>query len=1204
MAAYTLGVDPNSGLSAVYDSSGKMVARGGTADEALVVARGKGITGVDQSNPSYAPITDTGAEPSTAQAARSPAEPIPKAASGETTTLTEDEIKGNAATQAEITRQNFQGNQDAVAQRSQTAYLANVDDVAGLRPQTNVTPDIATEQRINQETGETYTGLKSEANTPQETNNASKKTEGDTKIGSSSIDKDKPCQSEASPNLLHNYASFTYNLSLHALSPSDYKSLMDDPRGTYIPTNVLIAGAGRRGDGMQRSEHFSEDFFFDKLDLTTVIGMSSRSKSANAVDINFTIIEPYGMTLLNRILQQSVIAKGNYLQIPYLLQIDFFGYNDDGIPMKIEDITKYIPIKIASMGMKVTHKGAEYNIAAYPFNHQAFAESVATNPIKLSVTASTVSDFFESMIAPDNFMGPLPDSAESKAVTDVTNTNAAVRAEQEQNNSAIRENTDQIAHLAELNAFGEDNGALRHSLALQNANLTERNLVLSKLPKTDVVVKSYTEAINAWLRQPTKDKKADHYDQIKFVIDKSIAEATFPDKDTRNLLSSAYSLLQDEETGTKTNTDKLQSVISINQGMSILDVIELAIKNSSYVYKQILNIYKPGRKEVSKKELEDLMLPLKWFKVIPQIELGEYDVKRGDFAKTITYHIKESILYNTKSEDAPQGKPKHYVKDYQYIFTGKNYDILNFDLTFDTLYFTVIPANPSIKDPTSQSPAKQPTESSSVDEVYSMDQVKAIINARLAGSASLHPKKVFTAPLPGSSANDDSVAESLKRLSKNILSSSAGDMIRVDLKILGDPDFIKQDDIFFRPGTYSLEEGLKTWNKSLITDEEELFVRLMFNTPGDYDDYGLARPGSGKYTASAFSGIYKVITVKNHFAQGKFEQTLDLVRYPNQPTEGFDQTASETTAADRPVDEFGDLDGAIARQQAMGNTPGSTTGENNLVPSSPTAKDVDVETASIAGMGNAVDPGAGNYTTSTAPLRGDDSQTERWSSDMTGTNPVDVDKTGGIGTAQRPVAEQPVAPFSDVDGKSADPSTKFNNSALRRIDEQRNENESRQEVVNQQLNTYPVGSEEFNAAKREDKLLRENAKNISFNEQTVKNEISAAANGDRNETTPITASSPTGESVISGTAAPTVSKEITTFQPAATVANPALQASKIGALEANLTKAQERLAETAADFNDQMNSNSRGAGIAKVQRDLALSEVNKQKALLAAARSS
>jgi hypothetical protein len=594
------------------------------------------------------------------------------------------------------------------------------------------------------------------------------------------------------------------------------------------------------------------------------------------------------MTLLNRILQQSVIAKGNYLQIPYLLQIDFFGYNDDGIPMKIEDITKYIPIKIASMGMKVTHKGAEYNIAAYPFNHQAFAESVATNPIKLSVTASTVSDFFESMIAPDNFMGPLPDSAESKAVTDVTNTNAAVRAEQEQNNSAIRENTDQIAHLAELNAFGEDNGALRHSLALQNANLTERNLVLSKLPKTDVVVKSYTEAINAWLRQPTKDKKADHYDQIKFVIDKSIAEATFPDKDTRNLLSSAYSLLQDEETGTKTNTDKLQSVISINQGMSILDVIELAIKNSSYVYKQILNIYKPGRKEVSKKELEDLMLPLKWFKVIPQIELGEYDVKRGDFAKTITYHIKESILYNTKSEDAPQGKPKHYVKDYQYIFTGKNYDILNFDLTFDTLYFTVIPANPSIKDPTSQSPAKQPTESSSVDEVYSMDQVKAIINARLAGSASLHPKKVFTAPLPGSSANDDSVAESLKRLSKNILSSSAGDMIRVDLKILGDPDFIKQDDIFYNSFFFQKNDiRINNNGGSLWMDTGNLTIQLNINSPVDYDDtFGVAIPNrdpyGGIFTYNAFSGIYKIITIENVFSRGKFEQVLDIVRSPIQ----------------------------------------------------------------------------------------------------------------------------------------------------------------------------------------------------------------------------------------------------------------------------------------------------------------------------------
>lgn len=1096
-----------------------------TALQLEVKAASANVTAkVDASNAALDAMSTTPAPQQAAKDATLVPVSLPQAASGETT--------------AENTDQNFRS---GLLTKS-TAPSTPVDNISGLQQKkTNVTGTDQFDENgvpLNQNT-------ETDPNTPHYTHydvngvaipgadsEPTVVKKDDVKIGATSEDKDKPCQPNISPNLLHNYASFTYNLSLHALSPADYKSLMDDPRGTYVPTNVLIAGAGRRGEGMQRSEHFGEDFFFDKLDFTTIIGMSARTKSANAIDINFTIIEPYGMTLLNRILQQSVIAKGNYLQIPYLLQIDFFGYNDDGIPMKIEDITKYIPIKIATMGMKVSQKGAEYNISAYPFNHQAFAESVSTNPIKLSVTASTVADFFDAMVAPKDYMGPLPESAESKAVTDVTTTNAAIRAEQERNSSTIRANTKEMARLDELSAFGytKEDTDLRSSLATQNANLTERNLVLSKLPKTDVVVKSYTEAINAWLRQPVEDKRANYCDQIRFVIDDDIAEATFPDKDTLNKLTRAYSLRHDSEIGTKANvkdSEKPQSTISINQGMSILDVIELAIKNSSYVYDQILDVFDPDRTDITEDDIAELMKPLDWFKVIPTIDLGEYDTKTNSFARTITYHIIKSTLYNTKSEDAPQGKPKHYVKNYEYIFTGKNYDILNFDLNFDTLYFTVIPGNPAIKDPVNQSAAKKATDDPKTAEVtkkfLSKEEVKKFVDARFNGNAALHPKKIFTAPLPGNSGNDDSVAESLKRLSKNILSSSAGDMIRVDLKILGDPDFIKQDDIFYRPGMYSLSNGLKTWNNSLITDQDELFVRLAFKTPGDYDDTGLARPDTGKYTANAFSGIYKVIQVKNHFAQGKFEQNLELIRYPNQPTEGDEQLTAETKAGTRPVDEFGDLDGAIARQKAMSDAAGTTTGDT-LITASPIVVGKDIPTA----MSDPSQSAAAKMLAAegVGAVSGDPSQSAAYNmlaANGTNGNSIDVDKVGGLGVQQTnsllntdalpnqyaDVVDAKVVPISSssstgtvyVAAETAPASyvptssISSKNLAIDKIQNQILDNNEALTKANYRLNTYPIDSAEWKDAKREAQMYARNNQNLADNLKTVQAEKNALLNG-------------------------------------------------------------------------------------------------------------
>ena len=84
---------------------------------------------------------------------------------------------------------------------------------------------------------------------------------------------------------------------------------------------------------------------------------------------------------------------------------------------------------------------------------------------------------------------------------------------------------------------------------------------------------------------------------------------------------------------------------------------------------------------------------------------------------------------------------------------------------------------------------------------------------------------------------------------------------------------------------------------------------------------------------SVFSGVYKIITVENEFSRGQFTQSLNLIRLFDQPgydtIEGIEQqqnnrSSQPTTpkevkdkeaAKSEEKDEFGDLDGAIARQQ-------------------------------------------------------------------------------------------------------------------------------------------------------------------------------------------------------------------------------------------------------------------------------------------------
>lgn len=204
------------------------------------------------------------------------------------------------------------------------------------------------------------------------------------------------------PNPLHEYPSYTYSLSLHLLSVDDYNGIVDG--NEYTPTNVLISSAGRWNEqsgagAFNRNTYFGEDFYFQSLDIKSFIGLGEANRSTNTVDIKFNLIEPYGLTLLNRLLAASddIGQPWNYLANPYLLQIDFFGSDDDGnLIAPIPNITKRIPIRILQINTKLSSRGSEYHVTAIPFNHQAFDETLVSTPVAMEITAGTVAGFFKA----------------------------------------------------------------------------------------------------------------------------------------------------------------------------------------------------------------------------------------------------------------------------------------------------------------------------------------------------------------------------------------------------------------------------------------------------------------------------------------------------------------------------------------------------------------------------------------------------------------------------------------------------------------------------------------------------------------------------------------------------------------------------------------------------------------------------------------
>jgi hypothetical protein len=139
---------------------------------------------------------------------------------------------------------------------------------------------------------------------------------------------------------------------------------------------------------------------------------------------------------------------------------------------------------------------------------------------------------------------------------------------------------------------------------------------------------------------------------------------------------------------------------------------------------------------------------------------------------------------------------------------------------------------------------------------------------------------------------------SVADIANSIYTSQRGDMLNVNLRIVGDPAFIKQDDIYYNPMSPEYKEfntmgagtedtiPLNPNTGQIIFDQEQVFVQLIIKSAVDIDDEtGITNKQiillNGQKTDSTFSGVYKVLSVKSDFNRGKFEQSLTLVKMPN-----------------------------------------------------------------------------------------------------------------------------------------------------------------------------------------------------------------------------------------------------------------------------------------------------------------------------------
>lgn len=657
----------------------------------------------------------------------------------------------------------------------------------------------------------------------------------------------KPIRTNAPrTNPLMQYASYTYGLSLRALSISDFNSIVENTSAVVTKTeNVLIASGGAKSKTtLQRAKEFNEDFFFDKLSMNTVIGLNSRGRGSNVIDINFTIIEPYGITFIERLLK---VAKRldikRWDEMPFLLVIDFFGNTDAGELKKLHEHTKYLPIRILSNKIKLTSQGSEYQITAVPYSHQSFMESLAVTPINMEVTAELVKDFFDAK----------GDSGDLNALS-----------------SARERNEERAREIAK-----EETGEVRR-LVIEDALKTGER----EIEKSFIKVGSFSAAINKY-QQTLKDKGLIEYpDNYSFNITEDDIRAATITNVKRNSVKNSPMANNSNQSITKalreqlglansTVVDTNTMVFPVNAGTNVIEVINQVLRNSSYITSQIKS---------TASQTTETDNPINWYKVVPKLKLGNYDTKRKTHQKLIEFRINKYSYYNTKYPYARKSNPSTWEKEYNYIFTGKNDSIIDLDIDFNTAFFVAIQ---SFRGKSSE--ATGPVLNSEGNPLPS-DLSPAVADPNDAAQIRYNVQSGTNE----SRTTYDKVGDETLDLFKSVLTSVRGDMLNIQTKIIGDPEFIKQDDILYVPGQ-STERVIDEFG-SLVTDASEIFVYIRFRTPSDINQAtGLMDFETWK-NESSFSGIYRVLTVNSEFSRGQFVQTLQLARLHDQNAQASNNT--------------------------------------------------------------------------------------------------------------------------------------------------------------------------------------------------------------------------------------------------------------------------------------------------------------------------
>lgn len=703
------------------------------------------------------------------------------------------------------------------------------------------------------------------------------------------------------PNVLHNYASYNYIFTLSVLSDQMLAFPDETYRKDVLGPIICKSGSGDPDNRFDAGTTGTKnEFYIDNVSIKTLAGFNKNTGNSNSTNITFKVTEIYTMGLFFQTLMLAATEVGykNYLDVPLLLSIEFMGHIDsitqnvhgDSLVKGVRT-TKHLPLKLNNVSMKVTGKGAEYSIEAIPYNEQAYSTKYAELKTDLMMSGSTVHEILQTgekslqkvlndrlkeigrknKLEPDQILISFPDDWATGSSTPPGSGDAGATVDPSSTSTSA---------------------SIENKLGV--AIGTNQTLVQS--PEKMNIIGKMKMNFNP-LRPGDNDFSKDNV-----VYDANRGIFIRPD----------------------ITTDPNVGELRFAQGSDIMNIINQVILLSDY-----------GRNAI-KKENIDANNKIKWWRIETQmfnIPSDKNITKTGIRPKLIVYRVipysaDSSVFMSVNSISAkPEGAKQQIIKEYNYIYTGKNLDIIDFNIDIKAGFYKALVADGgknSLSQEMVDKNANVTPEDPSANVGLATGQEPDPFNMPAQASVS----SIGTSTDNKSSGSHETPQSRIARQFHEVLTTNT-DMVNLDFKILGDPYYLSDSGV----GNYTAKStNYIHMNADSSADYQngDLLIAINFRTPLDINSEQGVYSFDNTTLIDSFSGMYKVVECDNIFNKGRFTQHLTGFRLPGQPAQTSTQNQKAPSATTVPGAQLTTGDFARADRGALFQDTGKDVTQQNF----------------------------------------------------------------------------------------------------------------------------------------------------------------------------------------------------------------------------------------------------------------------------------